>query len=89
MEEALFLAHGNKHPDPNKIIIENTTADQLIMTKNGEIQDSFADAYRATVIAKYKGDWLKFFCDWRARTRIKTSFKCCYSIQRPTHRKTR
>lgn len=65
MEEALFLAHGNKHPDPNKIIIENTTANQLIITKNGEIQDSLADAYRATVIAKYKGDWLRFFCDWR------------------------
>jgi hypothetical protein len=62
-EEAFFLKHQDQHPEG--VIISTCEAKDLTITRAGDIEDSFANAYRAEVIAKYNGDWLYFFLDWK------------------------
>ena len=63
MEEALFLKHKNQHPQGN--IVGTSQAQDLMITRSGDIEDALANAYRAQVAAEYKGDWLRFFLDWK------------------------
>ena len=63
MEEAFFFKHQNQ--DPKGYIMGQNSADSLMITKTGNLEDAFANAYRGQVIAEYKGDWLRFFLDWK------------------------
>jgi hypothetical protein len=46
MEEALFLKHGHA------ILFGDNEAKDIMITRKGDIEDAFANAYRAQVIAE-------------------------------------
>lgn len=56
MEEALFLKHGNEHPqEPTQLIVKN---DNSLLAQE-------AIEYRRQVAQQFKGDWLRFFIEWK------------------------
>nr|AJF36710.1 hypothetical protein [Klebsormidium flaccidum] len=56
MEEALFLKHGNEHPqEPTQLIVKNENS--LLAQE--------AIEYRRQVAQQLKGDWLRFFIEWK------------------------
>lgn len=58
MEEALFLKHGNKHP---------TNIGELITANDESPQAKAITEYKKDVALNYKGDWERFFIDWRIK----------------------
>lgn len=56
MEEALFLKHGNEHPqEPTQLIVKNENS--LLAQE--------AIEYRRQVAQQFKSDWLRFFIEWK------------------------
>ena len=64
MEEAYFHKHQNEHPE-GKITTYGTDAKELMLTEKGSIQHTIAQTYKDQIIDEYKGDWLRFFLDWK------------------------
>lgn len=54
MEEALFHKNQNRHPEQKQMI-----------TQEGTIEDASMKVYQAQVVQQYKGDWQRFFIEWR------------------------
>lgn len=57
MEAALFQKHLNKHPTHLDHLTENRDTPEAVV-----IQD-----YKKTIIQEYRGDWERFFIDWRLK----------------------
>ena len=55
MEDALFDAHGNKHP-------KNL---ELLALNNNSPESTMINQYKAIIAQKYKGNWEQFFIEWR------------------------
>lgn len=58
MEEALYLKHGNQHP---------TNFTELVIAKDNSPLAIAAEQYKQKVALEYKGDWERFFLDWRTQ----------------------
>lgn len=57
MEEALFLEHGNKHPEkPTQLIVKNENS----------LLSQEAKEYKRLVADQFKGNWLQFFVEWKS-----------------------
>lgn len=55
MEETLFLQHKGNHPKDLKLVTANNDSPQAVSIRQ----------YKQEVAERYKGDWERFFTEWR------------------------